>query len=336
MFYTKVQVAVCDTVTFKRAPLAARGVWLQLSILCAKEENRGVIVGARGFDETTWIMACGLKRRDIEGAVAAGLLAWQADALVVLGYDQTGEDRHAFNRQVGNLGGRPRKNPTPVPGYIHPDNQSDNRPVLNHETPSKPSQTKPAAAAADPEPDPRLVAAAAAGGYLDCKGQDLRDEWLIAVGEDPIERISEVMAFGRRKTGKPVRMPSAYVDHRLAMLEQQRQASARLRIQAEANALRETERAQTDEKTKQALAAAARNRALVGGVLVVHDEDPRRWAQELTEAQARVLADLRALHDAGRPLGLSMRHLETLPPDLVAAGTARGREMQEQTEGATP
>lgn len=347
MFYTKVQVSVCDTVTFKRAPLAARGVWLQLSILCAKEENRGTVQGARQFDETTWIMACGFKRKDIEVAVAAGILAWEGDALVILGYDQTGEDKHAFNRQVGNLGGRPKKNPTPIPGHIPSDNRPDNRPVSENETPSNPvqsspNQSKPSSPSA-PVPDDGddgkvLKFIRSLGGYMSFQAENKGPDWLRDVHGLTLEQIREIFDWARQR-GKTIVLPGQgpgyFGGFRTAMQEASRKAAAAERVRMEADALAERERLELSGLNERASKAEAATRARCGGFLAAYDEDPARWLAAMTGEQCDQIKAIRTTYNAGRPLGLLVRHLEGMPRDLVEAGTARGREMHEQTEGAT-
>jgi DNA-binding transcriptional MerR regulator len=196
-----------------------------------------------------------------------------------------------------------------------------------HTQNSSPSPTPSPTPTPSLTPDPRLAAVAAEGGYLDFKGEDLRGQWLADLGDDRIEKIREVMRWGRQRTMKPVRMPSAYCDHRAALAERKRQEIERQRQQVEQETQRAQERAENDAKAQQAAILQAINRAQAAALLALADE----WTDRLTEDQAGIIGQLRTAYDAGKPLGLILvRYAEKLPHALVEQAKARANEHTEE------
>lgn len=211
-------------------------------------------------------------------------------------------------------------------------NGDPNHPISSIQQPI--SKQPPATTHAEPE-DPRLVAAAAAGAYLNFKGDDLRTDWLVAIEVDSIDLIGRVMAYGRKRTGKPVRMPSSYCDHRQAMREAEQAEIGRQRTAAAQEAQRQQDHAANSAKANESAAAIARGRALAAALLEVYDERPGHWCNEMSTAQARVLADIRSAYGQGRPLGLLLRHVESMPAAMAAQTQARAKELNETSEGVT-
>lgn len=324
------------------------GAWLRLCTYSAPRLLGGRLEGAKAWDAATWLRATGVARKAVDGLVVAGLAAWSGDDLVLHGYDLHGEKVWRAKSKGGTEGNK-RRWSTPLPAVKEirtPTSESDIgiRDRNDDRTPNRrsaalrsdsESAAAAAAAAADPPTpdDPRLIAAAAAGAYPDFEGKDLRTEWLAAFGDDTVEQVAEVMAAGRRRTGKPIRMPSSYVAQSGHMREAQQEAARLERERAET----EARRAQERQKNLKAEADAARWRHMAGGLLAAHDEDPATWAAVLTPSQAKAMAEIREAHAAGRPLGLVMvRHFDSLPVTLQNLAASRGREIAETNEGPTP
>lgn len=139
--------------------------------------------------------------------------------------------------------------------------QSANQPVIQEA--SQPAASAPTAVPRGTETDPRLAAAAAAGAYVDFKGQDLRPEWLVALGTLSPEQIAVVFQWERAESNEIIRMPSSFAAAHVAMLEHHAKAKAQTLLAAE----RERSRAgqQTEEERKRAVGqvhhAALRARA---------------------------------------------------------------------------
>lgn len=242
MQYTKAQVAFCDTTDFKRLPLAMRGVWLQLCIFCAKEENGGQISGAVHWDDTDWLMSGGLKKKDISAAKSANLVSWNGDSLVVFGYDKTGEDKCVASRTAGKLGGRPKRSENLQ--VNHPDNLQVNDPenrIQTYSTPSHPTLPHPNS---PPSPPSILATTTTAGGgiprellrkrteTLDIKALSLAvkegrvagvptifgvtpghdEEWGRELDGQVIGKVVAVFQWRRRRQGShgAIRMPSGF------------------------------------------------------------------------------------------------------------------------------
>ncbi len=319
------------------------GAWVRLHAYCAPRLNGGRIVGAKGWTRDTAPRVCGVARRSFDAMVAAGIAQWDGNDLVLLGYDGAGErmwqaKSHggAVGRQkqikarrdalgiptdspVDNAPGTPRGVPGAEPqGIARGDSESEGE-----------SENDTAAAAAVPDrtPDPRLAAVAAEGGYLDFKDQDLRPQWIADLGEDPIEKIREVMRWGRQRSNAPVRMPSAYCTHRKALAERKRQEIERQRQRVEQETQRTQERAEQDERAKRAAEYQARQRAEIAALLALADE----WTDRLTDEQAAIIGELRITFDARKSFGLTLgRKLDKLPSALVEQAKARANEHTEE------
>ena len=193
--------------------------------------------------------------------------------------------------------------------------------------PSQPSAAPPPDDDDDESDDPRLVAIAAAGGYLTFQGEDFTGRWLADLGDDTVERIGEVMDWGRRRTGKPVRLPAYYCEHRKTMLDHRREQAARERQRAEADAHKAQEAERNSRRAQEAAAAQAEARTFVAALLAVYREDQDGWAARMSTDQAEVVAKLRDLYDGNRAISLTLMHLRPrLPAALLEAAQARAAD----------
>lgn len=244
--------------------------------------------------------------------------------------DRSTSVEHPFNENTNGCSTDVEREPQRMFNGDH--NGDPNHPISSIQQPI--SKQPPAASHTEPE-DPRLVAAAAAGAYLNFKGDDLRTDWLVAIEVDSVDLIGRVMAYGRKRTGKPVRMPCAYCDHRLAMLQAEAHEIGRQRTAAAQEAQRQQDHAANSAKAKESAAAIARGRALAAALLEVYDERAEHWCSQMNTVQAAALADIRATYLQGRPLGLVLRHVQTLPTVMITQAQARAKELNETTEGAT-
>lgn len=94
--------------TFADVPVRARGVWLTLHAYCARYHpgTEGRIPGAKRFAAGKWQRCGGLKRKDVDEAVEAGLVRWEGDDLAIEHYDVRGEEELDRKRIGGSKGGR--------------------------------------------------------------------------------------------------------------------------------------------------------------------------------------------------------------------------------------
>lgn len=100
----------------------AFATWVKLAGRCAEEENGGRLAGAKTWTERTWISMANVTSAGVASAVIANLCFWDADSLVLEGYDQEAERKAEAKRQNGQLGGRPKKKTTPKPKQNLPVN----------------------------------------------------------------------------------------------------------------------------------------------------------------------------------------------------------------------
>lgn len=133
--------------------------------------------------------------------------------------------------------------------------------------------------------DPRLAAAAAAGAYLDFRGEDLTAAWAVELGELDPETITAVLSKERLPDGGRIRLPSGFAAALAAVRERERDVARRERAKARAAAEDQAEadrraRAEAERPEREARAREA-------------DEARRR-----REAEASAAADAeRARHD---------------------------------------
>src|SRR6478736_7867680 len=98
-----------------RASNAAPGGWVRLYGRAAELETGGVLLGVKANDDRAWLIAAGVTVSDVSAAVSAGLCEWRGEDLLVLGYDQQGQETVEARRKNGRRGGRPVSEPT-LPG----------------------------------------------------------------------------------------------------------------------------------------------------------------------------------------------------------------------------
>lgn len=355
MEYHKDQFTFTDRMEYLRAPLVVQAAHQWLIRYCARRENGGIIADCKAWKDREWGIATNgqLRAREVAAVVAAGLATFDTfGALLIHGYDLVGQDECLRNRQrvkdwkaaqraAGKSSGEYTGTGTATDEGTRTPTASGTGPVQ-----TRPVQTRPSSTPTPPPVDPGEVVEEAPalrfiqsrGGYLHHHGEDRRPGWLADIEGLTLEQIGEVFTWSKARgqiVVYPGKGPGYFGGALAAMREAQRAEAAKQRLRMEAEANRAIHEQEASQKTKQAAAIDARNRSLVSGILATYDESPARWSSVITEAQAKLLNDLRATHDAGRPLGLLVRHLEGMPRDLVEAGTARGREMHEQTEGAT-
>lgn len=351
------------TTTAAAADDAALGAWVRLHAYCAPRCNGGRLAGAKTWGESAAMRTCGVSRGALGALVTAGLGTWEANDLVLSGYDSAGEQlwgrkshggKDGRRKQLAGSGtktpdgspsgtprgdspgdspqgmaaGEPQADPSALPrGDSEGDSEGDGE--------SEGESVTTADASAD-RSDPRLVAVVSAGGWLTYDGEDLTGQWIVAIDGQTPEQILDVMAWGRRKTGLPVHFPgpSGYEGHRKAMNDAQREASRRERDRALADAHKQAEAERNSQRAKDAGKAHAEARALIGAILSVFAGDPDGWCNRMSGEAAGAIAKLREAYDANRQLSLlwvvTERHL---PAELLEQ--ARARVADAAAEAAT-
>ncbi len=292
MEYTKVQRSLRDQPRWKLASCQARGAWITLAGFCSDTENGGVIALARGYTDAQWMSLAQLRTRDVEAAVSALLLSWNANDLHIEGYDCRGEGLCLLRRQQGKVGGmksgatRREQRSTWHEGKgkadAKPNGEANGSPLLRHDDEPSPDQPRPdqAATAAAHEADPRLEAAAAAGAYLDWEGENQRPAWLLVIGDMTPEQVTSILSTERLPDGRRIRLPSGFEAAVLAVAarvaetrriertaltrrqEQERAAEAAAKAEAERPAREERARAAAAERERAAAARAEEAAAL--------------------------------------------------------------------------
>jgi hypothetical protein len=125
------------------AGAVARGAWVSVLVYASDIES-DTIVGARQWSDRAWAAATGIESSCIAEAIDAGLLRWDGDDMVVMGFDYDGLKSVKAHRKSGKLGGRPITKPKPngYPNGNHVANQNVT-PLLSSPSPTDPSPTGP-------------------------------------------------------------------------------------------------------------------------------------------------------------------------------------------------
>lgn len=127
MKFAAVHRSYTQTRPYLGSTAAARGAWLSV-LVHASDVDSDRLVAARTWSDREWLAIAAVDRKDLEAAVAAGLLRWDGDDLIVDGFDHAGLE--AVNRRRaggalgaahGSRGGRPRKNPSATPQVSDPE-----------------------------------------------------------------------------------------------------------------------------------------------------------------------------------------------------------------------
>lgn len=313
----------------------ALGAWLRLCAYSAPRLLGGRLAGAQGWDAATWARVAGTTRRTADGLIAAGLARWDGKDLVLHGYDLHGEVVWQKKSQGGRAGNDRRwsattqkQSPTGTPvseSSSDSDDNSDRSPNRRSVALRSESDASPSTVTDDPgASDPRLATVVLEGGWLEFKGKDLTQDWLVAIKGQTAEQIVEVMAWGRARTGGPIHFPgpTGYEGQRRAMADARRAAAAaeRQRQEAEAN------RVQESERVKRQQVADQESRAVVGALLAILRDDPNGWTDRLTPAQATAISRLRDAYEGGRRLTLMLATTRDLPDGLLEQARTRAAD----------
>jgi len=92
-----------------------RGVWINLLLWCAEQENSGVISGAASWSDEAWGML-GVVKENLR--YASSLLLFTTTDVYVWGYPREQEDVIKAKRTGGRLGGLARVNNSRTPSSI--------------------------------------------------------------------------------------------------------------------------------------------------------------------------------------------------------------------------
>jgi hypothetical protein len=110
----------------------ALATWLKVATQGALAENGGRFVGASAWDDRAWTVMAGVTKAGIDAAVAAGICAWEGEALVVVGYETKAEIIVQQRREHGRLSpGRPPKKAGKNHAATRTGNRADNQ-TVNH------------------------------------------------------------------------------------------------------------------------------------------------------------------------------------------------------------
>ena len=94
------------------ASAEARGAWVSVLVYASDIES-DTIVGARAWNDRAWAAATGIDAANVACAVESGLLRWNGDDLIVMGFDYEGLASVKAHRKSGKRGGRPRTKQKP-------------------------------------------------------------------------------------------------------------------------------------------------------------------------------------------------------------------------------
>lgn len=108
MNYLNLNTNLCSNMEFGDCHPDQRGVWLSVMLYCAKEENSGVILGAKNLSNRAWIMGCGITKE--EALKENPLIEWKGDDLHLKLYPIEQEEVMRKKREFGKRGGRPKIN----------------------------------------------------------------------------------------------------------------------------------------------------------------------------------------------------------------------------------
>lgn len=99
-------------------PPAPLGAWLRLHGLAFVAYKTDLIPDCEGWDDSTWLRACGLTKADVEGAIQHNLAAWRDDGLLLLLFDHEGIALYQRKSSGGKKGAAKRwgkaKDRTPI------------------------------------------------------------------------------------------------------------------------------------------------------------------------------------------------------------------------------
>ncbi len=151
------------------------------------------------------------------------------------------------------------------------------------------------------ETDPRLAAAAASGAYLDFKGQDMRPEWLLTLGELTPERITAVFAWERAQSQEIIHMPSSFAVAHLTMLEHSAKAKAQTLLAAKRERDHVAEAEQREKRRQDEERRGPADRARVQRLLQALEADPA-LVRKVPPVTAQRLEQLRQAYEDGKPL----------------------------------
>ena len=82
----------------------ALGAWLRIQAYAAQQGRGGCILACRAWDNRRWMVTARTELPAIDKAVAAGLLEWDGQDLLIEGYDDRGEELYKAKSEGGKKG----------------------------------------------------------------------------------------------------------------------------------------------------------------------------------------------------------------------------------------
>ncbi len=138
------------------APAVAVGAWTRLYVHAAIIEMQGRIPKCAAYTDREWMVTAAVTAAEVADALAAGLVRWEGDDLLVLGYDLEGEAKVAACRVNGNQPPRPGSRPRgrPRKGDGKPTGKPNEKPavIAQKMTQRKPSENPSPTSPCPPSP----------------------------------------------------------------------------------------------------------------------------------------------------------------------------------------